>query len=239
LRVAVLLCDQAEHAYEKDNDASGLHSARCIRGLALKKACYLRGLARKARPKLKAAVSSFTEALSHCTQEVHTQLLPLVAEEYAVYDTDIHWERGRVYHAQGDYRNAIEDYSQVLNAEPTRLEAILNRGAAYCETREEDMGLKDFESARRLNQTVKTAWMVEHYLGSHYLKKGDLDKAVHHSSEAIQLEGKSCSYDVRAAAYEAKGSEWSEQAVADRNAASSQRLFETMGYHPVDTIPIL
>jgi tetratricopeptide (TPR) repeat protein len=90
---------------------------------------------------------------------------------------------GFTHHEQGDYRKAVEAYSEAIAKNPKFAIAYTNRGRAYMDLREYNQAIKSFGSAILAEPSVG-----EHYynLAFAYTRTEDWDKAEHFLNIALR-----------------------------------------------------
>ena len=132
----------------------------------LYKAHYYLGLAYEAQEKPKEAAEAFTRAalLNPAFGQVFIDLGNLyirwdkLAEAISVLDqgrmnvrdaedlTDIYYALGMAYYKQGNWDKAAEAFSQAIEAEPSNLDALRQRGFAYAEKGDSDNARADLDA---------------------------------------------------------------------------------------------
>jgi tetratricopeptide (TPR) repeat protein len=95
--------------------------------------------------------------------------------------------RANAYFRLRRYKEALADYSQAIELDPTFARAWNNRGQAYLKLGQLDKGLADFSQAIELDPKCTDAWVNR---GASYLKLGQLDKGLADFSQAIELDPK-------------------------------------------------
>jgi tetratricopeptide (TPR) repeat protein len=111
--------------------------------------------------------------------------------------------RGVAYGHQGDYNDAIEDFNQAIQINPTSALAYNNRGLAYNDKGDHDRAIDDFSQAVKLNPIGSLAYNNR---GLVYKVKGDYDRAIEDFSQAIKLNPRNFdTYYNRGLTYNAKG----------------------------------
>jgi tetratricopeptide (TPR) repeat protein len=90
---------------------------------------------------------------------------------------------GFTHHQQGDYRKAIESYSEAISKAPNFALAHTNKGRAYMDLKEYNRAIESFNSAIRSEPSVG-----EHYydVGFAYTKLKDYQKAEHFLNLALR-----------------------------------------------------
>jgi tetratricopeptide (TPR) repeat protein len=63
-----------------------------------------------------------------------------------------HWQRGRAYHAQGEYQQAVTAYDVAISLNDRNPSTYLDRGLAYAALGEPSQALADFETVLSLNE---------------------------------------------------------------------------------------
>lgn len=86
---------------------------------------------------------------------------------------------------QGDFKSAIADFNQVLQINPTLIEAYCNRGSARAELRDYKGAMGDFDSALRLNPEHADAYNRR---GTVRAEMGDPKGAITDFNQALRRE---------------------------------------------------
>ena len=111
--------------------------------------------------------------------------------------------RGRTYHAKGDYARAIADYDQAIKLNPKAANALMNRGSAYADQGNYSRAIADFDQAIRLNPQNGYAFYNR---GNTYKAQGDSARAIVDFDQAIRLNPQFASaFANRGRTYHAKG----------------------------------
>lgn len=166
-----------------------------------------RGDGHYARGHFADAISDYTNALAGCRNAKDLELMYL--------------HRGVAYGETGKWTDAIEDYTEVLTRNGERIDALINRGAAYLNCGDIDQGLQDTQKAHDLDDPYSEShYLIHSNLADGYLKKGELDEAIKHCTEAIELEPAFREpYELRSKAYESKGPQYRKLAETDKRKA--------------------
>ena len=99
-------------------------------------------------------------------------------------DYDVVFKSALAFQREGNYREAIADYTRVIEMEPEEAGAYINRGAAYESMGKLDLALQDLDTA-----LSKGAWAEAYYIRGHiHFNRGDFDRAALDFSEAIGLD---------------------------------------------------
>jgi len=85
-----------------------------------------------------------------CNKTGLKQTTPQTAEDYHA--------RGLEYLNNGDYDNAIADFTQAINLNPYSAEAYFNRGEAYTNEGDYDRAIADYNQAIRLTAPNEVAF---------------------------------------------------------------------------------
>lgn len=131
---------------------------------------------------------------------------------------ELHFNHGLAYTDQGDYKSAIEEYTQAIQINPHYVDAYYYRGLAYASSAVPDMreAFDNFDRVIQLDSQYAMAYynrgihelgqqssiddltiflqlkpddaMAYNYRGLAYYYMDDLDNAVHDFSQAIQLD---------------------------------------------------
>lgn len=111
-------------------------------------------------------------------------------------------EQGDIYRDQGQWDEAIAEYSEAIELDPDYAQAYNNRGWIYRTKTEYDNAIADFNKAIELDPSNHT---THTNLGSVYHSIGKYDKAIAEHNKAIELEpGFAAAYFNRGNEYLAK-----------------------------------
>ena len=99
------------------------------------------GLQLQREGKYKEAISAFNKAIEHNPKYMHF------------------FHRGRAYMALKQYRNAINDFSTVINLNPSIINAYFYRGIAYGKIGKKKRGLGDIRMSAELGSGVAKRWL--------------------------------------------------------------------------------
>ena len=99
------------------------------------------GLQLQRERKYKEAISAFNKAIEHNPKYMHF------------------FHRGRAYMALKQYRNAINDFSTVINLNPSIINAYFYRGIAYGKIGKKKRGLGDIRMSAELGSGVAKRWL--------------------------------------------------------------------------------
>lgn len=97
----------------------------------------------------------------------------------------VYYNRGLLYFQLGDYEKSLADNTEAIRGRPTHAQAYHNRGTAKQRLGDIEGALQDFARSIELENPEKI--LSHECMGRIYLKKRDMDKAISHFSEAIQL----------------------------------------------------
>ncbi|GHU87658.1 hypothetical protein FACS189476_03450 [Spirochaetia bacterium] len=127
----------------------------------------------------------------------------------------VHFLSGAKSFREGNYDQAIAEYTKAINLKNDYAEAYNYRGYLYGEKGDLDRAIADYTRAIALRSGYTDAWINRGYA---YGEKGDLDKAIADYTRVIELEPKNASaYNKRGSLYYQKGDD--DRAIADFNAA--------------------
>jgi lipoprotein NlpI len=96
-----------------------------------------------------------------------------------------YYNRAFSFEKKGEYQLAVEDYSQVLRAQPKDPETLNNRGEAYSEMGDFPHALADFDKSIRLTANNALAFDNRGYV---YLQQGQYALAMTDFNQAIHLD---------------------------------------------------
>ena len=113
---------------------------------------------------------------------------------------------GKAYDAQGDYEEAIKDYSKAIDIKPDYVDALNARGKIYTNPlypaykNTTQQGLQDFDKVLEISPTnADTYYMIG---GAYFFDLGDREKALDAINKAIEYNPKlKEAYNLRAIIY--------------------------------------
>lgn len=104
-------------------------------------------------------------------------------------DAMAYYHRGLAHGELGDYRRAIEDFTQAIALQPQNAEAYYNRGAAYGNSGKHRQAIEDFDRAIKLSPQDVSIYVMRGFahsaLGQHDRAVGDIEQAI----EVCESEG--------------------------------------------------
>jgi tetratricopeptide (TPR) repeat protein len=95
-----------------------------------------------------------------------------------------HVDNGNVFFDQGEYDDAIAEYTEALAIDPNYAAAYDSRGDAYLDKAEYDLAIADYDQVIRLYPTEAIAYFGRAVA---YYNKGDYKRAIAGYDEAIRL----------------------------------------------------
>ena len=111
--------------------------------------------------------------------------------------------RGFAYGTKGQHDDAIQDYDQAIELDPSNAIVYNNRGIAYSDKGQLDRAIEDYDQAIKLNPSDAIFYNNR---GFAYSNKGQLDHAIQDYDQAIKLDpSDAIVYYNRGIAYSAKG----------------------------------
>jgi tetratricopeptide (TPR) repeat protein len=114
-----------------------------------------------------------------------------------------YFKRASTYCNQGDYDNAINEYTAVINFDPNNVDAYVNRGGAYMGKGNYDRCISDCNTAIRLDPNSAQAYF---FRGNAYSKIGDDNQAVDDYEHGIRLDHNNAgAYFSRSCVYTRRG----------------------------------
>jgi formylglycine-generating enzyme required for sulfatase activity len=123
---------------------------------------------------------------------------------------DAYYNRGRLWHVNAVYGNAIDLYTFAIGLDPKHVGAYRHRGLAWLITGQTDRAIADFNEAIRLDSKDAGVYRDRGYAR---LVKEDVDGAIADFSEAIRLDPKLVN------AYTGRGEAWLARDEFDRAVA--------------------
>jgi tetratricopeptide (TPR) repeat protein len=119
--------------------------------------------------------------------------------------------RGDSYLKNGNYDQAIAEYTQAIELDPSLSSLYYNRGVAYANKADYDNAISDFSQVIKLNPKDGEAYFERGY---NYSMKGDLELAIADYTQVIQLDPKNAyAYNNRGLSFENLGQ--TEEAIKD------------------------
>lgn len=111
--------------------------------------------------------------------------------------------RGAAYVEQGDFHQALADFTKAIALEPNNDEGYYNRGVVYHKQDNWDQAIEDYTKAIELNPDNDQAYNNR---GAVYQKQGNLDKAIEDHTRAIELNpDNALAYESRGEAHQLQG----------------------------------
>ena len=95
-----------------------------------------------------------------------------------------YYNRGNVYHSNGEFGCAITDYTKAIELNPNLTEAYNNRGNAYIAKGDSGRAIADYNKAIQLDTNCAMAYYNR---GNVYIDEGDVDCAIVDYTRAIGL----------------------------------------------------
>ena len=92
---------------------------------------------------------------------------------------------GNVIGRQGNYKEAVLDYTKAIGSDSSYANAYYNRGYAYIELRKYKLALSDLDKAIELNPKYAAAY---HVRGIAYFSRKKYNQAISEYSKAIELD---------------------------------------------------
>ncbi len=110
-------------------------------------AYHYRGIARFRMNDLDGALKDYNEAL-RLGKDIHLDILQ--AKEYGLNSSALYFNRGVVWQKKGEYQQAIQDYTETIEIDPSTARAYYNRAIARMSISQSEEARKDLEIASRL-----------------------------------------------------------------------------------------
>jgi tetratricopeptide (TPR) repeat protein len=154
--------------------------------------------------KMKKELLFIAAALLACNTALWGQT-PATAQNFAAQDFV---NRGNMYAVEGDYDNAIADYTEAIHLDPNHVEAYMNRGFVYAFKNEYDRAIGDWETLLKIDpnnadaaENIELAMREKKLYGQTpvtaqdfydrgftFTETGDFDSAIADYNEAIRLD---------------------------------------------------
>ncbi len=113
-------------------------------------AYHYRGIARFRMNDFDGALEDYNKALQ-LGQNIELDVA--TAKEFGLNSSALYFNRGVVMQKKGDLQQAVQDYSQAINIDPSSAKAYYNRAIAKMALSQAEEALKDLEIASRLGFT--------------------------------------------------------------------------------------
>lgn len=111
--------------------------------------------------------------------------------------------RGDNYLKNGNYDQAIAEYTQAIKLDPSLTSLFYNRGLAYSNKDDYDNAIADFSQVIKMNPKDGEAYFERGY---NYSMKGSLESAIADYTQVVQLDpGNAYAYNNRGLSYENLG----------------------------------
>src|SRR5713226_5789339 len=94
---------------------------------------------------------------SHDRLSRYAQNKPVLVAQTSAEDF---YNRGVTRASAGDYRGAVEDFTQALRVNPNAAEAYMGRGFARAELKDYPAAIEDFTQALRINPNEAEAYIA-------------------------------------------------------------------------------
>ena len=93
--------------------------------------------------------------LAYCIQEKFEKAIYPFTQAIEMIPSEIRYihERAKAYQMIGDHTNAVVDFSTVIQKNPKNAHAHFRRAFSYKSLKQYDLGVEDFEQAKRLDPT--------------------------------------------------------------------------------------
>lgn len=88
------------------------------------------------------------------------------------------------YYDQGEYKKAIQAYSEYIEYNPGDFKSVYNRGRAYEELGQYDNALQDYEAAYKIDEKNENVLLS---LGRYYFRKEKYKDAAYYFDKATQV----------------------------------------------------
>ena len=152
------------------------------------------------------APAAFAETVNTSEQTI-ADMPAQTAEEY--------YQRANIYKKQGNFTQAIADYTKVISINSKHAKAYYNRGNIYAKQDNLSQAITDYTRAIEINPQYKDAYYNR---GNAYGKLGKLTQAITDYTSAIEIDSKyAAAYCNRGNAYQTQGN--FHQAIADYDKA--------------------
>ncbi len=111
---------------------------------------------------------------------------------------------GDSYYKKGEYKKAVDAYSEYLNLEPTHIKSLYNRGRAYQELGEFEKALADFNAVIKEEPTNTNALLS--LANDFYYRQKDFENAIFYADKVIDYDADNeVAYNLRGKAFQKLG----------------------------------
>jgi tetratricopeptide (TPR) repeat protein len=132
-------------------------------------------------------LGEYYQALGECEHELGEDL-DAISTLHKALEYENCWDReyvlgicGEINRSNGDFKDAIKDYSEAIKGEPDYFEYVVARGDTYFELGDIDKAIKDFDTALKLNASAKEVYLkrakCRRILGDTLGSVADLEKS--------------------------------------------------------------
>lgn len=113
-------------------------------------------------------------------------------------------EIGDKYYSKGNYKKAVESYTEYISLNPEHLKSIYNRGRAYEELGEYEKAMEDFKNVLKRDPNNVSALLS--VANDFYTRKKDYENAIFYADKAISIDQKNAyAYTMMGRSYQKLG----------------------------------
>ena len=133
---------------------------------------------------LKKQMDEYKHNYASANSSERKQIQKSVAQSNKYFEALLALENGNKFYFNGNYQQAISEYSRAINVKSNFAEAYNNRGNAYTKIQNYQQAMQDLQTAARLNNFDSR---IHNNLGNVYLLQNNYNSAISEYSQAINL----------------------------------------------------
>lgn len=151
-----------------------------------------------------------------------SKFLSEILNEQKVLKVEEHFKKGIQHYEDGDYDDAISNYTEVIQSDPNHVPAWCNRGLVWRKKEEFEKAISDIDEAIRLDPNTAISWFLR---GIVWKDKTDYDKAINDFNQAIRLDSNESRFFVE------RGRAWKEKYEFDKAIEDFDAAFDYTRYN--------
>lgn len=121
----------------------------------------------------------YAEAISNYTKAIIIK--PIISDSNWI---NACYDRGRAYYHRGQYQKAIEDFDQVITANPQDIEALVSKGLSHYKLTEYKLAASCFQKGIDINSNLEYIW---NNMASVHYALGENDKSLMCYERALKI----------------------------------------------------